>query len=265
MSIAEVDALFGPAMGRPKTAMFKTADLVGLDVLGHVAQNTYDLVPDDEARDHFILPDFYHKMIENKLLGKKTQAGFYKTDLTPEWEENPHGHRSADHGICRTSESRNWPAWLPPRPPKTLPEKMQAIVFGEDKGAKFAWQAVADNLIYAANRIPEISDTIVEIDNAMKWGFNFRNGTFRDLGCALDVKPGPWNAWKRKASTFRQASRRCWPQATCPFIKWNPAGVFYYDFANERVSRGHGQRNHRLPGGFESRRIRWWIPVHRRH
>jgi 3-hydroxyacyl-CoA dehydrogenase len=83
----EVDALFGPAMGRPKTAMFKTADLVGLDTLFHVAKNTYDLVPDDEARDDFVMPDFVGKMIEGKMLGKKTKVGFYKTDLTPEWKK----------------------------------------------------------------------------------------------------------------------------------------------------------------------------------
>jgi 3-hydroxyacyl-CoA dehydrogenase len=133
LSIAEVDALFGPAMGRPKTAMFKTADLVGLDVLGHVAQNTYDLVPDDEARDHFVLPDFYHKMVENKLLGKKTQAGFYKTDLTPEWKKirkviDP---RTMEYATLQKPELACLTA---AKAAKTLPEKMQAIVFGEDKG-----------------------------------------------------------------------------------------------------------------------------------
>jgi len=85
MTIAEVDALFGPAMGRPKTAMFKTSDLVGLDTLGHVAANTYELVVDDEARESFKMPEFVTKMIEKGLLGKKSKSGFYKTDLTPEW------------------------------------------------------------------------------------------------------------------------------------------------------------------------------------
>ncbi len=87
MTIPEVDALFGPAMGRPKTAMFKTSDLVGLDTLGHVAANTYDLVVDDEARDSFKMPEFVGQMIEKGLLGKKSKAGFYKTDLTPEWKK----------------------------------------------------------------------------------------------------------------------------------------------------------------------------------
>ena len=177
LTIAEVDALFGPAMGRPKTAMFKTADLVGLDVLAHVAQNTYDLVVDDEARDHFILPDFYHNMVGNKLLGKKTQSGFYKTDLTPEWKKI---RKVID---LETLEYKEYdkpalPCLEAASKAPTLAEKMQAIVFGEDKGAKFAWRAVADNLIYSANRIPEISETIVEIDNAMRWGFNFEMGPF---------------------------------------------------------------------------------------
>ena len=87
LSIPEVDAIFGPVMGRPKTAMFKTADLVGLDILSHVAGNTYELVTDDEDRDSFQIPEFATRMIKNNLLGKKTQSGFYKTDLTPEWQK----------------------------------------------------------------------------------------------------------------------------------------------------------------------------------
>ena len=177
MTIPEVDALFGPAMGRPKTAMFKTADLVGLDTLFHVAKNTYDLVPDDEARADFVMPDFVSKMIEGKMLGKKTKAGFYKTDLTPEWKKirkviDPATLDHAEYGKV------DLPCLAAAKAAKSLPEKMKAVVFGDDKGARFAWKAVASNLIYAANRIPEISDTIVEIDNAMRWGFNFEMGPF---------------------------------------------------------------------------------------
>jgi 3-hydroxyacyl-CoA dehydrogenase len=190
LTITEVDAIFGPAMGRPKTAMFKTSDLVGLDVLGHVARNTYDLVPEDEARDHFVLPDYYHKMVERKLLGKKTQAGFYKTDLTPEWKKV---RKVIDLTTFEYAEYEKpkFACLAAAKKAKTLPEKMQAIVFGDDKGAQFAWRAVADNLIYAANRIPEISDTIVEIDNAMCWGFNFEMGPFETwdaLGVARTVE-----------------------------------------------------------------------------
>jgi 3-hydroxyacyl-CoA dehydrogenase len=177
LSIAEVDALFGPAMGRPKTAMFKTADLVGLDVMGHVAKNTYDLVPDDEAREHFVLPDFFHKMVKNKLLGKKTHAGFYKTDLTPDWQKI---RKVIDLQTLEYHEydKPDLPCLAGAKKASGLAEKMRAIVFAQDKGARFVWRAVADNLIYAANRIPEIADTLVEIDNAMRWGFNFEMGPF---------------------------------------------------------------------------------------
>jgi 3-hydroxyacyl-CoA dehydrogenase len=177
LSIQEVDALFGPAMGRPKTAMFKTSDLVGLDTMGHVARNSFELVSDEEEKKDFVIPEFVTRMIEKKLLGKKTQAGFYKTDLTPEWKKvrkviNPD-----------TLEYEDWkkvdfPCLAEAKKAKTLAEKIRAIVYGDDKGARFAWKAAANQLIYSANRIPEISDTVVEIDNAMKWGYNFEMGPF---------------------------------------------------------------------------------------
>ncbi len=177
LSIQEVDALFGPTLGRPKTAMFKTSDLVGLDTMGHVARNSYELVTDEEEKKDFVIPEFVNQMIEKKLLGKKTQAGFYKTDLTPEWKKvrkviNP-----------ETLEYEDWqkvdfPCLAEAKKAKTLAEKIRTVVYGDDKGARFAWKAVANQLIYSANRIPEISDTIVEIDNAMKWGYNFEMGPF---------------------------------------------------------------------------------------
>jgi 3-hydroxyacyl-CoA dehydrogenase len=228
LSIPEVDALFGPAMGRPKTAMFKTADLVGLDTLAHVAKNTYDLVPDDEARDDFAMPEFVNKMIDDNLLGKKTKAGFYKTDLTPEWKKirkviDPatleHAEYEKAERACLTAA----------KAAKTLPEKMKAIVYGDDKGARFAWKAVAANLIYAANRIPEISDTVVEIDNAMKWGFNFEMGPFET-----------WDAIGLKASVEKmEADGLMVPEAVKDllaagnesFYKLENGKRYFYDFA----------------------------------
>ncbi len=186
LSIPEVDALFGPALGRPKTAMFKTADLVGLDILAHVAKNTHALVADDEARDDFIVPEFVDRMIAAKMLGKKSKVGFYKTDLTPEWKKirkviDP---TTLEHGEY---DKADLPCLKAAKAAKTLADKMKAIVYSDDKGARFAWKALAANLIYAANRIPEISDTIVEIDNAMRWGFNFEMGPFQTWD-AIGVK-----------------------------------------------------------------------------
>jgi 3-hydroxyacyl-CoA dehydrogenase len=230
LSILEVDALFGPHMGRPRTAMFKTTDLVGLDTLVHVAQNTYDLVVDDESRDHFLLPDFIHKMVEKKLLGKKTNAGFYKTDLTPEWKKirkviDPNTLEYAEY------EKPDFACLAAAKKAGTLVEKIEAIVFGEDKGARFAWRVMAENLIYAANRIPEISDSIVEIDNAMRSGFNFEMGPFETWD-ALGVE---------RVVTRMQADGLVVPEAVLQMLESGHATFYkiengrqhYYDFTGQ--------------------------------
>ncbi|MBW2608098.1 MAG: enoyl-CoA hydratase/isomerase family protein [Deltaproteobacteria bacterium] len=227
LTIPEVDALFGPVMGRPKTAMFKTSDLVGLDTMGHVAKNTYDLVKDDEARESFVIPEFVNKMIEKNLLGKKTQSGFYKTDLTPEWKKirkviNPDTFEYAEY------EPPDFPCLAKAKKAGTLPEKMKAILYGEDKGAKFAWKAVADNLIYAANRIPEISDTIVDIDNAMKWGFNFEMGPF-EAWDAIGVKESVEKMEKEGLKVPGLVTGMLESGCTS-FYKSEKGKVFFYDF-----------------------------------
>jgi 3-hydroxyacyl-CoA dehydrogenase len=177
MSIPEVDALFGPALGRPKTAIFKTTDLVGLDTMAHVAKNSFDLCLDDEQRDTMDLPDFIGKMVEKKMLGNKTQGGFYKAELTPEWKKirkvlNITTLEYED--LVRPS----FPCLDAAKKKSSLTDKIACVLKGEDRGAKFAWRCVANAFQYAANRVPEIADTIVEIDNSMKWGYNFEMGPF---------------------------------------------------------------------------------------
>ena len=230
LTIPEVDALFGTVMGRPKTAMFKTADLVGLDVLAHVAKNTYDLVEDDEDRDSFVMPEFVNTMIEKKLLGKKAQSGFYKTDLTPQWQKI---RKVIDPGSLEYAEYElaSFPCLDAAKKAKTLPEKMQAVVYGEDKGAQFAWKAVAHNLIYAANRIPEISDTIVEIDNALKWGFNFEMGPFETwdaIGLAKSTEK-----MEKDGMAVPQKVKKMLAAGNTAFYKSENGKRFYYDFADE--------------------------------
>ena len=229
ITIPEADALFGTAMGRPKTAMFKTADLVGLDVLGHVADNTYALVTDDEARQDFVLPEFVKTMIEKGLLGKKSQSGFYKTDLTPEWKKI---RKVIDPATLdyQDLERPDLPGVAAARKAETLPEKIRAVVYGKDRTSQYAWKVLATNLIYSVNRIPEIADTIVEIDNAMRWGFNFELGPF-----------GTWDAIGLQESVAKMdADGLPVPEKiramiaaghTC-FYKTEDGQQLYYDFSS---------------------------------
>ena len=230
LTIPEMDALFGTAMGRPKTAMFKTSDIVGLDTLGHVARNTFELVVDDEQRDSFVLPEFIEKMIEKKLLGTKTGGGFYKTELTPEWKKirkviDPQTLEYAEY------DPADFECLVNAQKAETLPDKIKAILYGDDKGAKIAWKAVANNLIYATNRISEISDTIVEIDNAMKWGFNFEMGPFET-----------WDAIGLEASVEKMENegfavpgkvKQMLSAGNTSFYKTENGKVFAYDFVTE--------------------------------
>jgi 3-hydroxyacyl-CoA dehydrogenase len=230
LTIPEVDALFGPVMGRPKTAMFKTSDLVGLDTMGHVAKNTYDLVKNDEARGSFVIPDFVDKMIEKNLLGKKTQSGFYKTELTPEWKKirkviNPATLEYAEY------DPPDFPCLTEAKKAGTLPDKMKAILYSEDKGAKFAWKVVADNLIYATNRVPEISDTIVDIDNAMKWGFNFEMGPFETWD-AIGVKESVAKM-EKEGLKVPQLITGMVESGCTSFYKSEKGKVFFYDFKSK--------------------------------
>jgi 3-hydroxyacyl-CoA dehydrogenase len=230
MTIPEVDALFGSVMGRPKTAMFKTADLVGLDTLAHVAKNTYDLVVDDDARDSFVMPEFVNTMIAKNRLGKKSQGGFYKTDLTPDWKPI---RKVIDPATLEYNEFEfaSFPCLEKAKEAKSLADKIQTVVYGEDKGAQFAWKAVANNLIYAANRIPEISDTIVEIDNAMKWGFNFEMGPFETwdaIGLEKSV-----TTMEKDGLVVPAKIKKMLTAGNTSFYKTENGKLFYYDFASE--------------------------------
>jgi len=176
MSVEEVDAIVGPATARPKSAAFRTADLVGLDTLAHVGTNSYDSLVADEERDVFKLPDFMASMIEQGLLGNKSRKGFYKKEMID-------GKRHIFYYDYATGEYKplEKPKFASVEMVKLVDDprqKIRAVVGGGDKGAEYAWKSLRDTLIYAFNRIPEIADDIVNIDNGMKWGFNWEIGPF---------------------------------------------------------------------------------------
>ncbi|MBW1635313.1 MAG: 3-hydroxyacyl-CoA dehydrogenase [Deltaproteobacteria bacterium] len=176
LSVEEVDAVAGPATARPKSAAFRTADLVGLDTLAHVATNSHDLLPDDEERDVFKLPDFMVKMIDGGQLGNKTRQGFYKKEVVD--GKRKIFYLDYNSGKYVPLEKPKFPSILAVKQVDDAAQKLKMVVSGSDKGAEFAWKSIRDTLIYALNRIPEISDDVVNIDNAMRWGFNWEIGPF---------------------------------------------------------------------------------------
>lgn len=189
MTVEEVDAVAGTATAKPKSAAFRTADLVGLDTLVHVGTNSYDSAPDDEARDTFIAPDFIKEMVEKGLLGNKTKKGFYK-------KEKIDGKRQIFFYDYNDGEYKplQKPKFASVGSVKQVDDPAQRVTMmlaGKDKASELAWKTTRDTLIYAINRIPEISDDIVNIDNGMKWGFNWELGPFEmfdAIGVARFVK-----------------------------------------------------------------------------
>ena len=173
----EIDQITGKAIGHASSATFRTSDLVGLDVLVHVNKNLYPAVPDDEDRDVFLVPDVITKMLDAKLLGDKTGGGFYKKSKDAE------GNRQILELDLETfeykpQEKTKFPSLDAAKAIDDLPKRLKTLVWGDDKVGDFLWKTMSRTFRYAANRIPEIADTIVEIDNAIKWGFGWEIGVF---------------------------------------------------------------------------------------
>ncbi len=176
LSIEEIDALTGPAIGHPKTATFQLADLVGLDTFLHVADNLYPLVPDDEARDVFKAPQYLRAMVQKGLLGRKSGGGFYKLEKkdgqkvfyaldlnTLEYREK----QKARFGEIDQGKTMD-----------DLGERLRFLAFGKGKAGQAIWKILAASFSYSAMRVGEICDQAAEIDQAVCWGFNWQLGPF---------------------------------------------------------------------------------------
>jgi len=180
-TVEEVDMVFGPATGKPKSGVFRTADVVGLDTLMHVTKNCHDALTADERRSVFEPPPVLKSLVDKKWLGSKTKQGFYKKvgdailqlDLkTMEYvpQTKP---RFASIGAARGAED--------------VDEKLRRVLAGDDRAAALARTVTYETLIYAANRLGEIADDIVDIDRALRWGFGWERGPF-EIWDALGAK-----------------------------------------------------------------------------
>lgn len=172
LSVEEVDKLTGTIVGRPKSGIFRTVDIVGLDVQSNVSATSYDNLVDDEAREILKAPDILQHLIDDGRLGQKAKAGFYK--------------KTGDGILSIDLKTREYKAqkkvlfdgYRAAKGFQKVADRIKSLAFNDDKSGKFFWEITADSLIYSANRIPEISDDIINIDNAMKWGYGWELGPF---------------------------------------------------------------------------------------
>ena len=191
MTVEEIDACTGPAVGWPKSATFRTADIVGLDVLVHVVKNIYETAPNDESREFYKVPPLIEEMTKRNMLGDKTGQGFYKK-VKGEGEKeiltldvNTFEYRPRQKAKFASLEAG--------KAIEDTRERLRSLVgpvlAGQagDKAQQFLWGALSETCSYAARRVPEISDNIPDVDRAMRWGFGWELGPF-EIVDALGVQ-----------------------------------------------------------------------------
>ena len=188
LTIEEVDKLTGPVIGRPKSATFRTIDVVGLDTLVHTANGVKDNCPNDEMRDQFVIPDFVNTMMENNWLGSKTKQGFYKMT------KNANGKKeilSLDLNTLeyRAKKSAKFETLEQTKKIDHVTDRFKVLVAGKDKAGEFYRKSFAAMFAYVQNRIPEISDELYRIDDGLRAGFGWEHGPF-EIWDAIGVAQG---------------------------------------------------------------------------
>ncbi|MBI3951967.1 MAG: enoyl-CoA hydratase/isomerase family protein [Acidobacteria bacterium] len=225
-TIEEVDAITGPVIGHAKSATFRTMDLAGLDTCAHVARNLYESVPDDEKRHLFVIPDFMQEMLRRGWIGQKAGQGFYKQVKSEQGKQI----LALDYKMMeyRPSQKPKLPALEIVRNIEDLGERLRKLVYNSDRVGQFLWKSTSEMLIYTANRAPEIADDILQIDRAMRWGFNYEMGPFE-----------VWNAIGVERSVQRLREEGCeipplveklLASGQSSFYEKRDGQEFYFDF-----------------------------------
>ena len=234
LSVEAVDKLTGPVIGHPKSASFRTADLVGLDTLVHVASNVYDGAPQDEKRDVFEPPDLIRKMLDKNLLGEKSKQGFYKKTKDSEGKKAilSLDTKSLDY---TPQEKVKLPSLETAKTAGGTGEKINALYYADDLAGQFTFRTMSEMLIYAANRIPEIADDIVNVDNAMKWGFAWKLGPFEvwdAIGVQKSVKK-----MKEAGHDIPQWVQEMIDKGNESFYKMEAGVPYYYDLDSKEYQQ----------------------------
>lgn len=225
-SVGEVDSLTGPLIGRPKSATFRTLDVVGLDTFIHVANNVFEKV-EGEEKEAFRVPNFMKAMLEKGWLGSKSGQGFFLKQGNDILELN---YETLEY---EPRKKLTTPAVEASKQAKTLADKLKALVYADDRAGTFLWKITAPVLLYSAKLLGEIADDIAAIDRAMKWGFGWELGPF-EMWDAIGVEQ---SVRKMKEEGFEIPS---WvtdmlANGFTSFYKLEKGQAFYYDHGEYKL------------------------------
>jgi 3-hydroxyacyl-CoA dehydrogenase len=226
--IEEVDAIFGEPLGRAKSAVFRTADIAGIDTLVHVADNLYENLPNDSQRDIFKIPDFVREMVRRGWTGEKGGQGFYKRVKDPTGQTQIFVIDPATLEY-RPQEKVRFDSIGAARNNPDSAERAKIIMSSDDRAGTLAWEVTADALAYGAEHAAEIAHNIVDIDRAMRWGFNWEQGTFE----SWDALGADWTAerMQREGRPLPQMLQDVLATPAKRFYPETPTGQkSYFDF-----------------------------------
>jgi 3-hydroxyacyl-CoA dehydrogenase len=238
LTIEEVDKLSGPVIGRPKSATFRTVDLVGLDTLVHVANGIRENCPTDERSTLFQVPDFINTMMDNNWLGSKTGQGFYKKTKNAQGKTeilsldlNSLEYRAAQKARFATLELT--------KSIDNVTDRFTVLVNGKDKAGTFYRKTLASLFAYVSNRIPEISDELYKIDDAMKAGFGWQHGPFQ-IWDAIGVEAGI-QIMKTEGHEPAPWVTEMLATASTSFYNIKEGATYFYDIPSKAQTKVPGQ------------------------
>ncbi len=238
MTVEEVDKLSGPVIGRPKSATFRTVDVVGLDTLVHVANGIHENCPDDERREVFKLPDFINTMMENKWYGSKTGQGFYKkvSDKSGKSEILTLDLDTMDY---RASKKASFATLELTKTIDKVVDRFKVLVGGKDKAGEFYRKNFGQLFAYVSQRIPEITDDLYKIDDAMKAGYGWEHGPFQ-IWDAIGLDKG-LEFIKAEGQEAAQWIHEMKASGTTSFYSVKEGNTYFYDIPSKSMKKIPGQ------------------------
>ncbi|MEZ7894146.1 MAG: 3-hydroxyacyl-CoA dehydrogenase/enoyl-CoA hydratase family protein, partial [Polaribacter sp.] len=240
LTVEEVDKLTGPVIGRPKSATFRTVDVVGLDTLVHVANGIYENCPNDEAHELFKLPGFINTMMDNKWLGSKTGQGFYKKSV------DANGKKEIltldlDTLEYRPSKKAKFATLELTKTIDKPIDRFKVLIGGKDKAGEFYRKNFAAMFAYVQNRIPEISDELFKIDDAMKAGFGWENGPF-EIWDAVGIEKGI-ELMKLEGTEPATWITDMLASGATSFYSIKEGATYFYDIPSKSATKKPGQES----------------------